>query len=83
MIHMRQTFITSKSIDHAFTETVNGPLYIPILGRLIPQLWGDRREVQRTRYMIHTDTGSFEVSEEEYDRSIIGEPFLPPGSAQR
>lgn len=45
---------------------MSGPLYIPVLGRLFPRLWGDRRAVQRTRYLVHTDAGSVEVSEERY-----------------
>lgn len=82
MIHMRQTFITAKYIDHAFTETVNGPLYVPILGRLFPRLWGDRREMRRTRYLVYTDEGCFEVSQSEYGSVSIGDAFDPNCSSR-
>lgn len=55
--------ITAKSTSPLFTERVNGPLYIPILGDLFPRLWGDRREVQRKRFLVHTAHDTFEVSE--------------------
>lgn len=50
---------------------MSGPLYIPILGRIFPRPWGDRREVQRTRYLIHTDAGSFEVSEAAFHIAVV------------
>ncbi len=68
--------ITAKSTE-PFTERVNGPLYIPILGDLFPRLWGDRREVQRKRLLVHTDEGTFEVSEAEYAELEVGDPCPP------
>ncbi len=72
---MTALIIRSKSIDPDYRELVSGPLYIPVLGRLFPRLWGDRREVRRTRYLAHTDVGSFEVNEKEFDQMVVGEPF--------
>lgn len=65
--------ITAKSIDPDFTEFVNGPLHIPILGDLFPRLWGDRREIRRRRFLVHTDAGTFEVSEAAWATLRIGD----------
>lgn len=74
---MTAPIVRSKSIDPDYRELVSGPLYIPILGRLFPRLWGDRREITRTRYLVYTDVGSFEVSEEVFNQQVVGERFLP------
>lgn len=69
--------ITAKSIDPAYTELVNGPLYIPVLGNLFPRLWGDRRVVTRKRFLVHTDAGSFEVSEKKFAALHNGDRYDP------
>lgn len=78
MLTEHAPIIRSKSIEPDHRELVNGPLYIPVLGRLFPRLWGDRREIRRARYLVHTDTGSVEVSENEFDQMVVGEPLLRP-----
>lgn len=67
--------ITAKSISPSFTERINGPLYIPVLGDLFPRLWGDRREVRRKRFLVHTDAGTFEVSEAKFAELQVGDPY--------
>lgn len=73
MTKQHSAIITAKSIDPDFTEFVNSPLYIPILGRLFPRLWGDRREIRRRRFLVHTDAGTFEVSEAVWATLRIGD----------
>lgn len=72
---MTAPIIRSKSIDPDHRELVSGPLYIPVLGRLFPRLWGDRREVRRTRYLVHTDAGSVEVDRTAFDQLVVGQTF--------
>lgn len=72
---MTAPVIRSKPIAPDHRELVNGPLYIPVLGRLFPRLWGDRREVRRTRYLVHTDAGSFEVDRTAFDQLVVGQTF--------
>ena len=64
--------VTGKSIDPDFKEVVNSYLYIPILGDLFPRLWGDRRTIKRTRFLIHTVQGILEVEESEWESIQVG-----------
>ena len=66
--------ITAKSTE-PYTERINGPLYLPVLGDLFPRLWGDRREVQRKRFLVYTDEGTFEVSEAKFMELQVGAPY--------
>lgn len=66
--------ITGKSIDMV-VERVNGVHYIPILGDLFPRFWGDVQAVCRSRYLLHTDEGTYEVSEAEHRSLNPGDPL--------
>lgn len=65
--------VRGKSIDHDFTEVINGQHYIPILGDLLPKLWGDLRTIKRTRFLLSTDAGVLEVEESEYQQIEVGQ----------
>lgn len=67
--------VTSKRVEENFSEKVNGPLYIPVLGDLFPRIWGDVRTIVRNRYWITCGLESFEVSREQYALVVIGEHF--------
>jgi hypothetical protein len=64
--------VTGKSIDMV-VERVNGIHYIPILGDIFPRFWGDVRAVYRSRHLVHTDKGTFEVGEEEHQQLSEGD----------
>lgn len=61
--------VTGKSIDMV-VERVNGVHYIPILGDLFPRFWGDVQAVCRSRFLVHTDQGTFEVTEAEHAQVV-------------
>jgi hypothetical protein len=70
--------VTGKSIDMV-VERLNGVHYIPLLGDLFPRFWGDVQTVCRSRYLVHTDTGTFEVTEAEHTQVVEDGEFDTAG----